>query len=53
MVSIPVFSSERVSRVLNTPLVIPLVRTQYFPKKQHFLSPDMHASVYVSGGKKF
>ena len=32
--------------------VIHLVRTQNFPKNQHFLPPDMHTYVCVSWGKK-
>ena len=31
--------------------VVHLVRTQNFPKNQHFLPPDTHTYVCVSGGK--
>ena len=31
---------------------IHLVRTQNFPKSQHFLHPDTHTYMCVSGGKK-
>ena len=30
--------------------IIHLVRTQIFQKNEHFLPPDMHTQVYVSGG---
>ena len=32
--------------------IIHLVRIQNFPKNQHFLLPDTHTYVCVSGGKK-
>ena len=32
--------------------IVHLVRTQNFPKNQHFLSPDKRTYVCVSGGKK-
>ena len=38
---------------LSYPGIIHLVRTQDFPGNRHFLSPDTHTYLYVSGGKKF
>ena len=32
--------------------IIHLVRLQIFPKNKHFLPPDTHKYVYVSGGQK-
>ena len=32
--------------------IIHLIRTQNFPKNQHFLPPDTHTYVCESGGKK-
>ena len=32
--------------------IIHLVRKQNFPKNQHFLLPDTHTYMCVSGGKK-
>ena len=32
--------------------IIHLVRTQNFPKHLHFLTPDTHTLVFVSGVKK-
>ena len=32
--------------------VIYLVRTQNFPQNEHFLPPDTHTYICISGGKK-
>ena len=37
---------------LDTYGIIHLVSTQNFSKDLHFLSPDMHTCVCISGGKK-
>ena len=33
--------------------IIDLMHSQHFPKNWHFLSPDVHMYVYLSGGKKY
>ena len=33
--------------------IIHVLHTQNFPKKQHFLKPDTHTYLCVSGGKKY
>ena len=44
---------ERIKgRVLLTYGIIYLLRSQNFPKNQHFLPPDTHTFMCVSGGKK-